>query len=131
MKPAWIAFSPKDGPTTSDWIISAAAGNLPALNTLAKSLVSVTSKFPEISDLPPAIGPEETPGAEYTTSSRAIAMYPFVVKAFPVNSSHFLAPWPFICIETAGLPVWSKVSLASVITPPLNGATLSLFPFKA
>jgi hypothetical protein len=41
--------------------ISAEAGSLPALSTLAKSLVSVTSKLPEISDLPPEIGPLDTP----------------------------------------------------------------------
>ena len=34
-------------------------------------------------------------------------------------------------METAGLPNWSKVSLASVITPPLNGAASSLLPFNA
>ena len=124
-------MAPKDGPTTSDWIISAAAGNLPALKTLAKSLVSATSKLPVISDLPPEIGPEVTPGAEYTTLSKAIAIQLFCVKALPVNSSQTLAPAPFICIETAGLPIWSNVSLASTITPPLIGAILSLLPFRA
>jgi len=59
-------------------MISAVAGNLPALNTFAKSLVSATLKLPVISDLPPAIGPEVTPGAEYTTLSKAIAIKLFL-----------------------------------------------------
>ena len=40
----FIPFSifslPSDGPTTSDSIISAEAGNLPALKTFAKSIAS-------------------------------------------------------------------------------------------
>ena len=62
--PLSIASCPKDGPTTSDCTISAAAGNLPALKTFAKSLVSVTSNTPEISERPHEMGPLETPGAE-------------------------------------------------------------------
>ena len=98
---------------------------------MAKSFVSVISKTPEISDLPPEIGPLETPGAEYTILSKTIAILLFWVYAFPVNSSQALAPCPFICIETAGFPNWSKVSLASVTTPPPIAAILSLFPFNA
>ena len=64
MVPLSIASWPKDGPTTSDWTISAEAGNFPASRTLAKSLDSVMSKSPEIWDLPPEIAPFVTPGAE-------------------------------------------------------------------
>jgi hypothetical protein len=59
---------------------SADAGSLPALSTLAKSLVSVTSN--EISDLPPEIGPLDTPGAEYTISSRTIAILLFLCMLY-------------------------------------------------
>jgi len=45
-------------------MISAEAGSLPALNTLAKSMASFNVKLPEISEFPPAIGPLVTPGAE-------------------------------------------------------------------
>ena len=64
ISPSSIAFCPKDGPTTSDCTISAAAGNLPARSTLDKSLVSSNVNVPDISERPPAIGPVETPGAE-------------------------------------------------------------------
>ena len=50
-------------------MISALAGNLPALSTFAKSSASLTVKFPEISVLPPEIAPLEAVGAEYTISS--------------------------------------------------------------
>ena len=59
-----MASWPRDGPTTSDWIIVAEAGSLPALNTLAKSIASFKSNSPVISDLPPLIAPLVTPGAE-------------------------------------------------------------------
>ena len=62
--PLSIASWPREGPTTSDWIIVAEAGNFPALNTLAKSIASFRSKSPVISDLPPLIAPLVTPGAE-------------------------------------------------------------------
>ena len=65
---------PSDGPIISDWIISADAGSLPALKTFARSIASFNEKSPVISDLPPDIGPLVTPGAEYTVSSRTIAM---------------------------------------------------------
>ena len=45
-------------------MISADAGNFPALRTFAKSIASAVSKDPEISELPPEIGPLVTPGAE-------------------------------------------------------------------
>ena len=63
MKPLSIASCPRDGPTISDCMISAEAGSLPARKTLEISLVSFTVKFPVISERPPEIGPEETPGA--------------------------------------------------------------------
>ena len=59
-----MASLPKEGPTISDCIISAAAGSLPARNTLAKSMASLREKFPVISDRPPEIAPFDTPGAE-------------------------------------------------------------------
>ena len=58
-----IASSPNDGPTTSDWTISAVAGNLPAPNILVNSCASSIVKFPEILELPPAIA-SLTCGAE-------------------------------------------------------------------
>jgi hypothetical protein len=48
IKPLSIASCPKDGPTTSDCKMSAVAGNLPALNTFAKSCASKIEKLPEI-----------------------------------------------------------------------------------
>ena len=54
--------------------MSAEAGNLPARNTLAKSTASFNVKVPEISEFPPEIGPEVTPGAEYTISSKTMAI---------------------------------------------------------
>ena len=62
--PLSIASCPNDGPTSSAWTISAEAGNFPALKTLAKSMASLIVNAPEISELPPEIGPEVTPGAE-------------------------------------------------------------------
>ena len=48
MEKELIPFSidsfPKEGPIISDWIISADAGNLPALNTFAKSIASFNEK---------------------------------------------------------------------------------------
>ena len=58
-------------------MIVADAGNLPALSTFAKSIASFKSKSPVISDLPPLIAPLVTPGAEYTISSRTIAIFEF------------------------------------------------------
>ena len=55
-------------------MISAEAGNLPALNTLARSMASVNLKDPEICELPPEMGPVLTPGAEYTMLSKTIAI---------------------------------------------------------
>ena len=52
----------------------AEAGNFPALNTFAKSVASFKVKFPVISERPPDIAPLQTPGAEYTISSKTIAM---------------------------------------------------------
>ena len=40
--PLSIASAPKDGPIISDWIISAAAGSLPARSTFARSVASLT-----------------------------------------------------------------------------------------
>ena len=54
--------------------MSAEAGNLPALKTFAKSKASSNEKLPVISDLPPEMAPLVTPGAEYTISSRTIAI---------------------------------------------------------
>ena len=45
-------------------MISADAGSLPARRTFARSIASLSVKFPVISDLPPDIAPLETPGAE-------------------------------------------------------------------
>ena len=59
-----MASCPREGPTSSAWTISADAGNLPALKTLAKSIASFKSNAPEISLFPPEIGPLVTPGAE-------------------------------------------------------------------
>ena len=59
-----MASLPKEGPTISDWMISAEAGNLPARKTLAKSIASFKVKFPVISERPPAMAPLDTPGAE-------------------------------------------------------------------
>ena len=59
-----MASLPSEGPTISDWIISAEAGSFPALKTFAKSIPSLSVKFPVISDRPPEIAPLETPGAE-------------------------------------------------------------------
>ena len=59
-----MASFPKDGPTISDWIISAEAGSFPARSTLAKSMASLRVNVPVISDRPPAIAPLLTPGAE-------------------------------------------------------------------
>ena len=78
-----MASLPKEGPTISDWIISAEAGNLPALNTFAKSMASFSVKLPAISERPPAIAPVDTPGAEYTMLSKTIA-----IKNLSVNSRH-------------------------------------------
>ncbi len=65
-------------------------------------------KSPVISLLPPAIPPGEvTPGAEYTISSKTIAICDEFLFAFLVISSQILAPLPFICIETAALLNWS------------------------
>ncbi len=58
-------------------------------------------------ELPPAIGPVVTPGAEYTTLSKTIAILDCCVNAAPVISSQILAPLEFICIETVGLPIGS------------------------
>ena len=69
-----MASCPKEGPTSSACTISADAGNLPALNTFAKSTASFKVKEPDISELPPAMGPVVTPGAEYTISSKTIAI---------------------------------------------------------
>ena len=88
-------------------MISAEAGSLPALKTLAKSIASFNEKSPVISDLPPEIAPLVTPGAEYTTSSRTIAILLEFLYASPVKSSQTLDPFPFICIVTAALPNWS------------------------
>ena len=59
-----MASCPNEGPTISDWIISADAGNFPARSTFAKSIASFKVKFPDISERPPAIAPFDTPGAE-------------------------------------------------------------------
>ena len=69
-----MASCPNDGPTTSLCIISALAGNLPARNTLAKSVASFKVNCPEISEFPPAIGPLVMPGAEYTILSKTMAI---------------------------------------------------------
>ncbi|MNL03827.1 hypothetical protein D3C87_1243750 [compost metagenome] len=53
--------------------ILAVVGKRPAFNTFAKSFVSSTVNEPEMDELPPAIS-SFTPGAEYTTLSRTIAM---------------------------------------------------------
>ena len=49
IKKELIPFSidsfPREGPIISDWIISADAGNLPALNTFAKSIASFNEKL--------------------------------------------------------------------------------------
>ena len=45
--------------------------------------------------------------------------------------SQIRAPRESICIETAGLPTWSKVCKASTTTPPLRGARLSRLDFNA
>ena len=62
--PLSIASCPRDGPTSSAWTISAEAGSLPARKTFAKSTASLSVNDPEISELPPAMGPDVTPGAE-------------------------------------------------------------------
>ena len=62
----WLMDStPKEGPIKASSTIRVGAGNLPAFNTLAKSLASSTVKLPEIEERPPAISPLIT-GAEYT-----------------------------------------------------------------
>ena len=100
-----IASIPREGPTSSACTISAEAGNLPALKTLAKSTASLIVNCPEISELPPDIGPVVTPGAEYTMSSRTMAICPRELNALPVISSQIFAPLAFICMDTEGLPV--------------------------
>src|SRR5680860_759421 len=82
INPLSTASCPSDGPTTSDCIISADAGNLPARSTLAISLVSLTVKEPVISVLPPDITPL-APGAVYTLLSNTIAI--------PVSYTHLRA----------------------------------------
>ena len=63
--PLSIASWPNEGPTTSDWIILAAAGSLPDFNALAKSCASSIVNDPEIEVLPVVIA-SLTLGAEYT-----------------------------------------------------------------
>ena len=65
MKPELIASAPKEGPTISDWIILAGAGNLPAFKIFDKSSASSTVKLPEILELPFGIT-SFTVGNEYT-----------------------------------------------------------------
>ena len=67
-------------------------------------MASFKEKSPVISERPPAIAPLETPGAEYTISSKTIAILLASLKAFPVMFSHMRAPLESICMETAGLP---------------------------
>ena len=62
--PDSIASCPREGPTSSACTISADAGSFPALKTFAKSIASFKVNDPEISLLPPEIGPLLTPGAE-------------------------------------------------------------------
>ena len=112
-------------------MISADAGNLPAFKIFAKSFVSCTVKSPDILELPPAIGPVVTPGAEYTILSKTIAILDCWLNALPVKISQSLAPFAFICIETTGLFMLSKSARASVTTPPDKGATCCAFPFNA
>ena len=58
-----MASFPKDGPTISDWIISAEAGVfLRGVRWLNQWSLRVN--VPVISDRPPAIAPLLTPGAE-------------------------------------------------------------------
>ena len=73
------------------------------------------------------MAPLETPGAEYTTSSNTMAILLPSRNALPVISSQIRAPFPFICMETAGAPSWSYVCAASTITLPLRGGSLDLF----
>ena len=81
----------------------APAGSLPARNTFARSIASFKVKLPVISERPPEIAPVVTPGAEYTVLSSTIAILPRSVNALPVSASQIRAPFPSICIETAGL----------------------------
>ncbi len=94
-------------------------------------MVSFTVNDPVISERPPEIGPEETPGAVYTLLSKTIAIPVWLLNASPVNFSHSLAPLVFIVIDTAGRLNWSKSSLASLTTSPLILGVLSLLDFKA
>ena len=82
--------------------MSAEAGNLPALSTFARSMASFNENEPVISDLPPDIAPLLTPGAEYTKSSKTIAILLASLNALPVKFSHIREPLESICMDTAG-----------------------------
>ncbi len=55
--PPLTASAPNVGPTTCSATIFAGASSLPDFKMLARSCASSTVKFPEISELPPSIGP--------------------------------------------------------------------------
>ena len=71
-------------------MISAEAGNFPARKTFARSMASFRVNSPVISDRPPEIAPPGTPGAEYTMSSKTIAILLASLKALPVRFSQVL-----------------------------------------
>ena len=88
-------------------------------------------KSPVIVEFPPEIGPVVTPGAEYTISSKTIAIFDCCVYAFPVKASHSFAPLGFMLMETIARPKLSNSLLALVITLPDNGGSFCAFPLIA
>ena len=59
-----MASLPREGPTISVVMISAAAGNFPARHPFARAMASFQETVPVISERPPEVAQLVTPGAE-------------------------------------------------------------------